>query len=102
MNCIFELLLEIEKNVKLYIGDCDLHALKHLITGYYLCLHPAPNSREACEWQDFSQSVSNYFNDNRSISMFTCISEHTSSKEEAFKIFFELLHQYIASHNCTQ
>jgi RHS repeat-associated protein len=95
MNSIFEFMLKVGENVKLYIGDGDLHALHHLISGYYLCLQPSPDSKEEVEMRQFSEYVHRYFGNSRTISACDCVSEHTATREEAFDTFFLLLHKFI-------
>lgn len=102
MNSIFEFILKVEKNVKLYIGDGDLDSLHCLISGFYLCLQPSPESKEEVEMRQFSEYVHSYFGDSRTISECNCISEHTATREEAFDTFFLLLHKFIEETQNTE
>lgn len=89
---ILDLLLLIEKRPIIYIGDGDLMILKHFVDGFCVCAQIHNIEYGEGELNDFMHYVLQFYHEQRVISLFQCISEHTKTKSEAFACFFELLH----------
>lgn len=94
MKDLLRLLATIKKRRKLFIGDGDLMALSHLVTGYYLCLQDHGIDIDA-QWRAFDDFVHNMFGIERDArSLWYLIIGRSKDNDEAFDMFFRLLEQY--------
>lgn len=91
---LINLLFSIEQKRELYIGEGDLLALKHFISGYYVCMIANGIENNDSWWHCFDKFVHDYYAESSTSSLFECIVDHTSSKDSAFAHFFMLLHSY--------
>ena len=91
---VIDFLFSIEDKRKLYLGEGDLFALKHFISGFCVCsqVHGIEYGEE--KMRAFGSFVCNAYAEKRSVSLYQCIMERTQSTEEAFERFYELLHQF--------
>ena len=88
----------IEKEKRIYIGDGDILSLKHFVDGYCVCAMQHRIEYGEKRLTDFHQYVCKHFSEKRSISLFRCIKEHVKGKEEAFTVFFELMHKFLEAN----
>ena len=92
---VFELLLKIEQNRRLYIGDGDIVSLGHFVGGYCFCCQMLGVDYKEKDFYEFTHYVYSIFGETKSISLFRCILENTSTNEEAFQTFFGVLHDFL-------
>lgn len=94
MEDLLHLLSVIKKRRQLFIGDDDLMALRHLVTGYCLCLQDHGIDVDD-QWRAFDDFVHNMFAEKRDArSLWTLIMGQSNDTNEAFNVFFDLLQQY--------
>lgn len=74
-------------------------SLKHFIDGFCICAQLHHIEYGENELQAFNRYVLQFYRDQRAISLYHCILERTTTKEEAFACFFELLHKFIHFQN---
>lgn len=91
---IIDLLFGIENRRELYIGDGDLFALQHFVSGYCVCLVSNGIDHDDSLLRSFDNFVHEYYAESSTCSLFQCIVDHTTSKDSAFTQFFTLLHSY--------
>ena len=99
MKKFVEFMEAIEKKRRLYVGDDNLMALKHLIDGYVQCLRNYGIRSEkdlAHDYAMFEGFVCKSLGVKKSEKSFwTIIIERSQSDDEAYTIFFELFHKYL-------
>ena len=89
-------LFEIVNNPHLFIGNDGLIALSHFMNGF-ITHQRLMNARtkEADEMhQSFSEYVHDKLNDRRTVSLYRCINDNTKTDDEAFALFYSLLHEF--------
>lgn len=96
MNSILDLFRKMERNRYLYIGNAGFDALKHLKTGYQICIRD--NSLQTNnDYDHFEHFVRSSLNEEDGpLSIWTLIANNTTSDDEAFQLFFSLLKRYDA------
>ena len=92
---IIELILKIEINRRLYVGDDDITALEHFLGGYCFCCQLHGIDYNEKRLNDFMIFIYNEYDEKRSISIFQCIKENSNTIEEEYDNFFNLVHKYL-------
>ena len=82
------------KRWRLYIGDSDFIALRHICTGYHMCMadNAIPDNGSFQKFESFVFDKLNTFEG--TLSIWKEILEHTQSDEEAFNLFFSLVEEF--------
>ena len=96
MDESIEFLFEIEKKPNLFVGDDGLIALWHFMNGFIMHQRISNMRSQKAEekaWQ-FSEYVHTKLNDKRTVSLYRCIVDYTSSDKEAYDLFYHLLHEF--------
>ena len=96
MDSILYFLQSIKKTYRQYIGDDDLLALKHFIDGYGVCLLNMGKSFPVIQYEEFTRFVGRHISQDLSdLSIYSKIINISSTKEDSFKLFFDLLDSFI-------
>ena len=97
---IYGIAEKIEKDRRLYVGDDNLMALKHLIDGYAQCLidygikSKADINRNYIAFEGFVYNALGLKRNGKPL--WTIIIEQSKSSNEAYTMFFKLLHAYMS------
>lgn len=94
MTGILNSFRRMKKNRHLYIGDANILAMHHIATGYAECLYDLGILRDE-EFGRFIPFVHDKLNEKMSgFSIWQLIDKRTSTDDEAFDLFFSLLHDF--------
>lgn len=99
MTSFLNLLIQISKKRRLYIGNAGIKSLHHVRTGYEMCLehNGIVDDGEFKKFELFAfKSLGEPFG---ALSIWSVIANRTKSDDEAFDLLFTLLNEYCAKNS---
>lgn len=94
MVSVLNLFKRMKKNRRLYIGNDNILAMQHIVSGYGECLRDLGFSQDK-EYEHFVRFVYETLKVEKSgISIWRLIAERTQTDDEAFDLFFLLLSKF--------
>ena len=106
MDALYELLQKIKENPRLYLGKKSLERLHSFLNGYAVCLydrcgelHPSELCPSLWFFTGFQEYVQKKYRITSSQSWDKIIDFHSSSDEEAFYKFFDLLDKFLKAND---
>ncbi len=94
MDVLFQLLIKLERNPALFIGNTDLNSLAHFISGYCFARHEEDNQFNDWLFNGFREYLAKKHNDTRALNWPGLIINNEPDGNHT-DTFFRLLHDYL-------